>query len=173
MEASVDPDPSHPIGMDALYRAHAGFLGSFLVRLGIPRDEASDLVQDVFLIAHRKGGYVPGPAHPRTWLCAIAVRVASSHRRRRKLVLSRPEERAATLADPEANLQARQAAERVAACLDSLDFAHRSVFVLFEIEGMKGTDISQALEIPVGTVYRRLHEARRLFADEHRRRVGT
>src|ERR1043166_4212655 len=60
----------------SLFRAHAAFVASFLFRLGLEPNEIDDAVQEVFLIAHRQGGYQPGPAQPRTWLAAIAIRVA-------------------------------------------------------------------------------------------------
>ena len=69
------------IGVEDLFRAHASFVAAFLGRLGTPAAEIDDLVQEVFLVVHRKGGYEMGPAQPRSWLGAIAIRVASSRRR--------------------------------------------------------------------------------------------
>ena len=47
-------------------------------------DELDDAVQEVFLVVHRNGGYEQGPATPRSYLASIAVRAASSYRRRGK-----------------------------------------------------------------------------------------
>jgi RNA polymerase sigma-70 factor (ECF subfamily) len=47
--------------------------------------------------------------------------------------------------------------------LDALDLDKRAVFVMFEIEGMGCEEIASVLGIPVGTVYSRLHVARRDF----------
>ena len=66
----------------ALFRQHAGSIARFVVRYGVEPADVDDVVQEVFLIAHAHGGYRPGPAKPTSWLAAIAVRVASSHRRR-------------------------------------------------------------------------------------------
>src|SRR5262245_53119910 len=84
MPATPAPSGEH-ISVDALYRAHASFVAGFLVRLGAPTSELEDLVQEVFVVAHRKGGYVTGPAQPRSWLGAIALRVAQASRRARTL----------------------------------------------------------------------------------------
>lgn len=173
-EAVVDSPPK-PSRLDAgeLYRAHAPFIASFLVRLGVPARDVPDLVQDVFLIAHRKGGFTDrGRAKPRTWLGSIAFRVAAGHRRRRRPVVGLPEAPIPAGSDPEQEVQARRAAQRVEACLSALDLPHRAVFVLFEIEGLSGAEVAEVLEIPAGTVYRRLSNARHRFAEAHARMVA-
>ena len=49
----------------------------------------------------------------------------------------------------------------------------RSTFVLFEIEGYSGEEIARIQDIPLGTVWTRLHHARKDFwkivADARRR----
>src|SRR5690606_38922141 len=77
-------DPSATIDhwdAERLFTAHAGFVASFLHRLGSHKNDIDDLVQDVFLTALRKGGFTAGTAKPRTWLAAIAVHLLQ-HRRR-------------------------------------------------------------------------------------------
>lgn len=171
MEGSVDSQsPAERLDAGTLYRAHARFVASFLARLGIPRADVPDLVQDVFLIAHRKGGFEPGPAKARTWLASITYRVAAGFRRKKRPAVAAEVDSQVT-ADPELELQARRAAERIDACLEALDMNHRAVFVLFEIEGVKGAEIAEALDIPAGTVYRRLKVARERFAAAHAKLV--
>ncbi len=62
----------------------AGFVAGFLRRLGVEAPELDDAVQEVFLTAHRRGGFVAGAAQPTTWLAEIALRVASDMRRSRR-----------------------------------------------------------------------------------------
>jgi RNA polymerase sigma-70 factor (ECF subfamily) len=112
---------------------------------------------------------VSGPAKPTTWLAQIAVRVAATHRRsgRRRAALEQgPAGR--DLSDrgvpgPEREHEDRRALEQVQAALAALDEQKRVVFVLFELEGETCEEIARALQIPVGTVYSRLHGARRQF----------
>jgi RNA polymerase sigma-70 factor (ECF subfamily) len=155
----------------ALFRAHAPFVASFLHRLGIARDDVDDLVQEVFLVAHRKGGYVPGAAQPRTWLAAIAVRVAHAGRRahaRRREHGDEPALHAASSADdPARTLETKRSLERVQRALEGLDLEHRAAFVLYEIEGESCESIAGSFEVPVGTVYSRLHHARRRFVQAY------
>ena len=49
------------------------------------------------------------------------------------------------------------------AALDTMDLDQRAAFVLFELVGMSGAAMAEALEIPVGTAYSRLRLARDAF----------
>lgn len=169
------PEPTSStarIGVADLFRAHAAFVASFLKRLGVPVSETDDLVQEVFLVAHRKGGYVPGPAQPRSWLGAIAVRLARSRHRsagrnRESADLSALDRMAATTADPMVGYEVQESLHRVQQALNTLDLEHRAVFVLYEIEGEACQAIAASLEVPLGTVYSRLHYARQRFEKSH------
>lgn len=151
-----------------LHEAHAGFVTRCLVRLGAPRADLDDLRQEVFLTAHRRGGFVVGEAKPTTWLAAIAVRVLANHRRSRQRKGTEVIETYETLADPrdtEAFLDRRDDVRRVYRALATLTEPLREAFVLFEIEGLTTQEIAEALEVPVGTVYSRLGAARVKFAE--------
>lgn len=158
------------LGAGELYRAHAGFVTGFLARMGASAMDVADLTQEVFLVAHRRGGYVEGPARPTTWLAEIAMRVLSTHRRGARRKPAQPAGDAIDALCSEAppaeqHLDDVRALERVQRCLEGLDVDHRGVFVLFELEGESCAAIAAALGIPVGTVYSRLHHARRKFTD--------
>jgi RNA polymerase sigma-70 factor (ECF subfamily) len=66
-------------------------------------------------------------------------------------------------ATPEQELADNQSRQRLEALLDELDLDRRAVFVMFEIDGMPCEEIAQLLGVPVGTVYSRLHAARKEF----------
>lgn len=157
-----------------LFRAHARYVADFLARIGVASSDVDDLVQEVFLVVHRKGGFVRAEAKPTTFLAAIAVRVASTARRTRArrrlsdepgLVESMP----AHGPSPHESADVREALARVATALDALDLDKRAVFVLFEIMGEPCDEIARALEIPLGTVHSRLHAARAAFQKAHER----
>lgn len=162
-----------PLSAEALFRAHAGFVASFLRRLGVASADVDDLTQEVFVVAHRKGGFIPGTGQPRSWLAAIAVRIASTHRRSRS---RRHEDGGADLdverspsPDPAQALESRRALLRVQRALDTLSLEDRATFVLFELDGWPCDAIATAFGIPVGTAYSRLHNARKRFAEAHAR----
>jgi RNA polymerase sigma-70 factor (ECF subfamily) len=165
-ERVADPTEGR-IDVPKLFREHARFVASFLRRLGTPSGDIDDLVQEVFLIAHRKGGFVPGTGGPRSWLGAIALRVASTSKRSRGRRREDPLEDAdldlLTTPGQAASVEARQLLGRVQQALETLDLEHRAAFVLYEIEGEACESIAASLGIPLGTVYSRLHNGRRRF----------
>lgn len=140
----------------------------------------ADLVQEVFLVAHRRGGFTVDRAKPTTWLAEIAFRVASDRRKkaRRRLEDSNAEVVAlapavTASASPSQKAEARQALARVQHALDTLTPEKRAVFVLYELEGQACDAIAEALDVPVGTVYSRLHSARREFSKAHAALEGS
>jgi RNA polymerase sigma-70 factor (ECF subfamily) len=76
------------------------------------------------------------------------------------------EDDAATSPTPEGKAAQRQALATAERILESMDPIKRVVFVMFELEGMACPEIAAELELPIGTVYSRLHAARKLFSDK-------
>jgi RNA polymerase sigma-70 factor (ECF subfamily) len=73
------------------------------------------------------------------------------------------DDRADENADVGAAAERKQGLEMLEGILDDLPLEQRAVFTLFELEGMGGEGIAEALEIPLGTVYSRLRIAREGF----------
>jgi RNA polymerase sigma-70 factor (ECF subfamily) len=166
--------PPTAIDAGSLFREHAAFVAGFLTRLGAARADLDDLVQEVFLVAHRRGGFVPGTARPTTWLAEISVRVVST---RRRTLRRRPEahDEAALqgapsfVPDPARAAETAQALARVQRALEGIELDRRAVFVLFELEGESCDAIAAGLGLPLSTVYSRLHTARREFTAAYER----
>ena len=153
---------------DELFRTHAPFVARLLHRLGVPTGEIDDVIQQVFVVVHKNGGYVQGPATPTSYLGAIAVKAASSARRRDGAARSRhagydPELLASFGHDPVTLLEVRRELTQLQAALDQMDPILRAVLVLTELEGESCTSIAAGQSIPVGTVYWRAHRARKQF----------
>jgi RNA polymerase sigma-70 factor (ECF subfamily) len=164
---SVSPEAS--TDSETLFRCHARFVASFLHRLGVRGPDLDDVVQEVFLAAHRKGGYRPGPASPRSFLARLAIEANLNRRRGEGRWDTARSDEAARAAlgrapvDPASALDAKDAALQLQASLDAMDAMHRAVFVLFELEGESCESIAAGLNVPIGTVHSRLHTARTLF----------
>lgn len=173
--------PDHddtPIDAERLFRSFAPFVAGFLVRLGVVPHDIDDLLQEVFLVAHKRGGYLPGPARPQTWLAEIALRVVSTRRRterRRGLDLrgQAPETATGKSSDPFERTADRQALRRVHEALATIDAERRAVFVLFELDGESCESIAAGFDVPVGTIYSRLHSARQQFRQAYERACAT
>jgi RNA polymerase sigma-70 factor (ECF subfamily) len=157
------------VGSEALFRKHARFVASFLFRIGVRGADLEEAVQEVFLAAHRKGGYRAGRASPTTFLARLALEVNLTRRRRQARWVAPAIDGLGEAAlgapplDPNQAMVTRDAARRLQAALDAMDPRHRAVFILFELEGESCESIAAGLEVPVGTVYSRLHAARREF----------
>jgi len=159
---------------EALFRQHARFVAGFVGRLGFRGQDVDDIVQETFLIAHQRGGYRAGVARPTTWLAEIAMRVSMAQwrKRRRTSVLADTEAWDAVpseQAGPQDRMDQAQTIALVHKALDSMAMDRRAVFVLFELEGETCDAIASAFGIPVGTVYSRLHTARKEFMKAYQR----
>jgi RNA polymerase sigma-70 factor (ECF subfamily) len=143
----------------AFYEAHFHFAWRVLRRLGARDDELPDLLQEVFLVAHRKLPEFEGRGRVTTWLFSICHNVFRAARRRRReqpVPDGHLGDGVATGAEREDVLSARQ-------LLRGLPEEQRVVFLLFELEGLSGDEIAETLSIPVGTVRSRLRLARENF----------
>lgn len=151
-----------------IYETHAGFVWASLQRLGVRDADLEDVVQEVFVVVHQRKHTFDGSAKMTTWLFGISLRVASAYRRRgfrRKeiVVAEPPEPHAGESSSPEHDLAAAESRRRLHVLLDELDIEKRAVFVMFEIDEMSCEEIADILGVPVGTVYSRLHGARKAF----------
>ncbi len=154
-----------------LFKQYAGFVASFLLRMGISRTDLDDVMQDVFLVAHKLGGYTPGPAKPTTYLANIALRAATTHRRKGQVrAFVRPNDElvgsaAGELQDPERAAENQRRLQLLQHALDQLDEDKRAIFIMAEIHGETVVAIAAGLGIPVDTAYSRLRAARKLFQE--------
>lgn len=165
-EARAVPD------FEALYDALFPLVWRTLQRLGVPAAQLDDGAQEVFTIVHRRLDTLQGPEVARTWVAGIAVRVASDVRRslrRRGEHVGIDDGLTDLRPDPLDQAMRRQARSLVDSLLSGLDDTQREVFVLAEMEGLTGPEISQALNVKLNTVYSRLRLAREAF--EHRLRA--
>lgn len=146
------------------FAAHAGAVARFLRATGVTSDDLEDLVQQVFLDAHEKGGYRPGEASERTWFLRLAWYARTSLRRERARAT------VALVGEPEVeptqdrSLDAHRGLARVERALATLSDEHRAALLLFDVEGFSAAEVADAMEIPVGTVHSRVHIARRRLA---------
>lgn len=144
-----------------LYDRHRAALRSFIGRATADAHDVDDLVHATFLAAAQSAERYDGRASCRPWLIGIAAQLL--RRRRRALgrfvaVLSALRGTLHAASDPRPSLQARSDVERA---LAGLSEPKRITLLMAEVEGLSCDEIARALEIPVGTVWTRLHAARR------------
>jgi RNA polymerase sigma-70 factor, ECF subfamily len=152
---------------EELYRTHHDFVWRTLRRMGVGERDAMDAGQKVFLIAHRRLASFDGRSTVKTWLCGIALRVASDYRRsatvRREVLVGETPCSASREADQLQHLEEQERLAILDEVLSEMPVEQRAVFVLFELEEMSGEEIAALLAVPEGTVRSRLRLARRAF----------
>lgn len=149
----------------ALYAEYATLVRRVLRTHGVAAPCLEDATQDVFLVVFRRyDDFVPVASY-KTWLFAIAVRVARDHRRRlgRKggLVSLQEGDVPCRRSDPHAAAVAAQALVAINHRLEGLAREQREVFILAELEDLSAPEIAKRLSLKLNTVYSRLRSARR------------
>jgi RNA polymerase sigma-70 factor, ECF subfamily len=151
-------------------------LYDFCVRLLADREEAHDVVQDIFVSAHQHVRHFREDSRLSTWL----FRMARNHCLNRLKYLQRrgrgrseafdeqSEPRWAGLVEgppgPEAALQSARERARVQWAISRLEPEARMLVALRDLEGLSYEEIIEITELPEGTVKSRLHRAREKLA---------
>jgi RNA polymerase sigma-70 factor (ECF subfamily) len=140
------------------------------LRLGAEPKDVEDIVQEAFMIALRRyeeTEFTSGGARPSTWLFAILHNVLRNHTRGERRRRARLEAVAMTeQTRVPSDLQAKSSLglRLLDEFLADLDPDRRTVFVLAELEGMRGPEIAHALGLNPNTVRSRLRGARQAFS---------
>lgn len=168
-DVAPNPDP------EIMRRLAAGELGAlgelydryqhpvrrYLGRATSGAEDVDDLVHATFLTAAKSAVRYDGSASCRPWLIGIATRLL--RRRRRAFgrffeILSVVATTRSKSVDPRFSLHVKSDVERA---LTRISEAKRVTFLMAEVEEMSCAEIASVLEIPIGTVWTRLHAARR------------
>lgn len=153
---------------ETIYEQYFDFVWSMTRRFGVPPEAMDDVVQEVFMVVHRKAATLENPSAMRSWLYSIVRKCASGHHRKAKLsrhtdvgVDDMPD---VAIAQSPADLAERSDNVRhLWQLLESLDAPKREVFIMAELGELSAPEISEALDIPLNTAYSRLRHAREAF----------
>jgi len=161
LAAPADP-ASLPLRFDDVFRRYAPYVAALALRLlGWPAD-VDDVVQDVFIQAHRDLARLRDPAALRPWLRRIAVRRARRWLRKRWVRRRAREsdvDAHTDLADAAASPEERAEIAHLYRVLDRMPRDERLVWVLRFVEGETLESIAGLLGASVSTVQRRLRAA--------------
>jgi len=154
----------------ALVRRHQRRVFGLLLRMLGNREDAEDAAQDTFLNLHRHGHRFRFESRFSTFVYRVAVNAALNRRRslgrRRTQTEAFGEVHAVGQlgpkpgADPEASLIGDRLRARLTSEVLALPEALRAPVILFDIEGLSYSEISEVLEVAEGTVKSRIHRAR-------------
>jgi RNA polymerase sigma-70 factor (ECF subfamily) len=157
---------------DEIYESMVQYVWNIVSRMGVHRSDAEDVVQEVFVIVHRRLDDFEGRAQLKTWVFKIAVHVVQHYFRTHA---RKPGDRATAKGTeihslverqengPAAEAERRERLRTLDHLLDQLDEPKRAVFVLAEIEQLTLSEIAEIVELNANTVASRLRAARQGF----------
>jgi RNA polymerase sigma-70 factor (ECF subfamily) len=154
-----------PDAFEELYRAHSGRLYSLIFRMAGSVQEAEDLLQEVFLTAHRKLGSFRGDSALGTWLYRLAVNQCLDFLRGRQAKMART----TGSLDEEGADEPIAAAPLVPTAVSRIDLERaiaqlpagcRAAFVLHDVEGFEHHEVAAMLGVSAGTSKSQVHKAR-------------
>ena len=150
---------------EEVYRTHAPRLYTLVLRMTGSQEDAEDLLQEVFLHAHRKLGGFRGDSSLGTWLYRLAVNQCLDFLRGRQTRMAR----ATGSYDEEGANEPVAPAPVVPAAISRVDLERaiarlpdgcRTAFVLHDVEGFAHHEVADMLGISEGTSKSQVHKAR-------------
>jgi RNA polymerase sigma factor (sigma-70 family) len=164
-ELSCEPD------LELLYEQYQPFVRAALRRHYVDPNDLEDMTQEVFLVLLRRVDETSRTRSLGAWLYAIARRVAANHHRGDRRRTRKYDELRATdevvargAIDPNEACARAEAWAFIRKFLESLDAEACAVFVMSEIEGLRGAEIAARLRISLPMTYARIRTVRERFA---------
>ncbi len=153
------------LAFQVVYEAWFDEVARWVRALGGPDADRDDLVQDVFLIVHRRLSDFDGK-NLGGWLYRIARRRVRDFRRLLwvRQIFSHSEPVSDRIFDPRSDpaecYETKQRGQLLEGLLARLNADQGAAFVLFEIEGFSGEEIARLQGVPINTVWARIYKAR-------------
>ena len=162
-----------------LVRRYGGLVWSLALHHLQDREEAADVVQEVFLKTYRALDRFQ-PEYPfKAWIARITLNHCINYNRKRKWPVApledTVEQMPTTLGLPETDLLDNERKEEVARAVAALPEMYRVPIVLYHQHDLSYEDICHVLQLPMTIVKNRLYRARKLLARslaEYRTREG-
>jgi RNA polymerase sigma-70 factor (ECF subfamily) len=139
---------------ERLYQLHSARMKSLAFHLLGSRADAEDTVQEAFLKICRAAHGFEGHSSLSTWIYRILINCCYDAIRKRQRLAESP---APSDFRAETNVPLKIALQRA---LSALNERPRMVFLLFEVEGLRHSEIAAILEVPEGTSRSWLFEAK-------------
>jgi RNA polymerase sigma factor (sigma-70 family) len=152
-------------GLGILYDRHHGSVRQFAYWATGSDAHADDITHEAFLALARVAARYDGRESARPLLVGIASKLALEHRRTAARWTEVLHSFARSVADrssptPEGTASVTEEMRRFNVALARLTEEKRVVVLMVDAEGFTGEEVARALDIPLGTVWTRLHYAR-------------
>lgn len=157
---------AEPLAFHDVYQRWFEEVSRWIRAMGGPEADREDLVQDVFVVVHRRlhefdGQNLPG------WLYQIARHRVRDFRRLawvKRVLLGKgtlAETMPSSTASPSDTAETNEKRALLESLLTRLNESERAALVLFEIDGYSGEEIADVQGVPLNTVWGRIHNARK------------
>jgi len=152
--------------LGALFDRHNDGVYRFVMRAATTSTtDADDLVQTTFVEVWRSAKKFRSKGSARSWILGISSNVIRHHARgeaRRRLALNNFAQRPPGLSTrPDDEAARRELVDLLGTALARLPHDLRIAFVMCELEDVPGVEAARALSVRPGTMWRRLHQARK------------
>jgi RNA polymerase sigma-70 factor, ECF subfamily len=153
------------VDLESLFRQYAVYVATIAFRILGTRDELEDVVQDVFLRAHRSLRTLRHPDAVSGWLATVTVRVSRKRLRARKLrrwlrldgpVVYEP-------ADPAASPETRAAVSAIFRALEQVPLDARVAWSLRYLQGERLEQVAALCGCSLAAAKRRIARAKQLL----------
>jgi len=148
---------------EALFKNQSPFVYRLAFNLCGNSAEAEDIVQEVFIAALKGLEKFRGESQLSTWLYRITTRIAGRHLARRPKTQTLDNEVSSIPGHEQADTEV--ANKELVKAIAKLTLPQRSVLSLVAIEGLSHQVAAEVLGVPEGTVWSRLHSARKRLAE--------
>lgn len=150
---------------DDVVTKHKNSILHLCTRLLVNPADAADAAQESLIAIHSALPDFRGRCQLSTWVYRITLNVCLRIRQRQSQRSQPLEPLHNQIPDTKASLDehvaARQEAQKLSAAMSTLSDEHRVVLSLFALDGLSHKEIADILAIPEGTVWSRLHLARK------------
>lgn len=160
----AEAEHSKRLEIDEAFRLYAPYVARIGYRLLGRDSDIDDLVQDVFLAAHRGLRHLRQPEAIKGWLATVAVRKARRRLKRRRLWsmvgIGTESAESVDVADPAATPEQRALVAQVYRLLDRLPVEQRIAWSLRFVEGQTLERVAELCGCSLATAKRRIKAAR-------------
>jgi RNA polymerase sigma-70 factor (ECF subfamily) len=130
------------------------------------RADGEDAAQEAFVSVLRALPQFRGEARPSTWVYRIALHAALRVKARRPHTPAEAADVEPPPLDGVRTVGSLDGARHILAAMQRLPAEHRITLALFAVQELRHGEIAEVLGIPEGTVWSRLHAARKRLAAE-------
>lgn len=156
-----EPLPDAPLTLDEAFRRYVRYVAAIALKIFGRDDEVDDVVQDVFLAAHKGLRDLRDDHAIKGWLATVTVRLAGRRLRMRRLrsFFGLEDLGAMQPVAPGASPEQRALLASVYALLRKLPVADRLAWTLRHVEGMDLATVAQVCGCSLATAKRRISAA--------------